>query len=174
MNPSKYSRTRRLFLQRSAALGAVGMAPLALQLEAIAAHHRAGETSSRGSIPRPAAGASTSPPRRPTTRRWSTCHVRGQRQRELHDSLRPGRVRQIRAGPDQPGRSADRRPDGAGHRADLGQHEPVTGSDSARAAGEPGRAHARIPSERGQEQRHRSRPVRDDGLPWLWNRASSP
>ena len=37
MNPSKYSQTRRLFLQRSVALGAAGMAPLVYQLEAIAA-----------------------------------------------------------------------------------------------------------------------------------------
>ena len=37
MNPSKYSQTRRLFLKRSMALGAAGMAPLVYQLEAIAA-----------------------------------------------------------------------------------------------------------------------------------------
>ena len=37
MNPSKYSQTRRLFLQRSIAVGAAGMAPLVYQMEAIAA-----------------------------------------------------------------------------------------------------------------------------------------
>ncbi|MBP8298429.1 MAG: DUF1501 domain-containing protein, partial [Burkholderiales bacterium] len=37
MNPSKHSQTRRLFLQRSVALGAAGMAPLVYQLEAMAA-----------------------------------------------------------------------------------------------------------------------------------------
>ena len=37
MKPSKHSQTRRLFLQRSIALGAAGMAPLVYQLEAIAA-----------------------------------------------------------------------------------------------------------------------------------------
>ncbi len=37
MNPSKYSQTRRLFLQRSIALGAAGILPLVYQMEAIAA-----------------------------------------------------------------------------------------------------------------------------------------
>lgn len=37
MNPSKHSQTRRLFLQRSVAFGAAGMAPLVYQLEAMAA-----------------------------------------------------------------------------------------------------------------------------------------
>jgi uncharacterized protein (DUF1501 family) len=37
MNPSKYSQTRRLFLQRSIAMGAAGMAPLVYRLEAMAA-----------------------------------------------------------------------------------------------------------------------------------------
>jgi uncharacterized protein (DUF1501 family) len=37
MNPSKHSQTRRLFLQRSVAFGAAGMAPLAYRLEAMAA-----------------------------------------------------------------------------------------------------------------------------------------
>lgn len=37
MNPSRHSQTRRLFLRRSVALGAAGMAPLVYQLEAMAA-----------------------------------------------------------------------------------------------------------------------------------------
>src|SRR5205085_12607642 len=37
MKPSKHSQTRRLFLKRSVALGAAGMAPLVYQLEAMAA-----------------------------------------------------------------------------------------------------------------------------------------
>ncbi|MEP6702925.1 MAG: DUF1501 domain-containing protein [Betaproteobacteria bacterium] len=37
MIPSKYSQTRRLFLRRSVALGAAGMAPLVYRLEAMAA-----------------------------------------------------------------------------------------------------------------------------------------
>jgi uncharacterized protein (DUF1501 family) len=37
MNPSRHSQTRRLFLRRSIALGAAGMAPLVYRLEAIAA-----------------------------------------------------------------------------------------------------------------------------------------
>ena len=37
MNPSKYSQTRRLFLRRSIAVGAAGMASLVYQMEAIAA-----------------------------------------------------------------------------------------------------------------------------------------
>src|SRR6187399_137328 len=37
MIPSKYSLTRRLFLRRSIALGAAGIAPLMYQFEAIAA-----------------------------------------------------------------------------------------------------------------------------------------
>ena len=37
MTPSRYSQTRRLFLKKSIALGAAGMAPLVYQLEAMAA-----------------------------------------------------------------------------------------------------------------------------------------
>src|SRR5262245_27882531 len=37
MIPSKYSQTRRLFMQRSIALGAAGLAPLVYRLEAMAA-----------------------------------------------------------------------------------------------------------------------------------------
>jgi uncharacterized protein (DUF1501 family) len=37
MTPSRYSQTRRLFLRRSVALGAAGMAPLVYRLEAMAA-----------------------------------------------------------------------------------------------------------------------------------------
>src|SRR5215210_5020607 len=37
MKPSRYSQTRRLFMQRAVALGAAGMAPYVYSLEAIAA-----------------------------------------------------------------------------------------------------------------------------------------
>ena len=55
MKPSRYSQTRRLFLRRSIALGAAGLAPLVYRLEAMAA---AAAQHVDGRVVRPKAGAS--------------------------------------------------------------------------------------------------------------------